>query len=453
MSMSRDIFVVFFVLALLTLPVGGISSVARADEFTSTNFTITAPTISSGGYATSTSFTLQSIVSPFAVGTSSITSFGLNPGFLFYPFVSTPVVTATAGDAQVALSWTAASGVLGWTVGGYDVGQSTASGGPYSYSSVGNVTSSTRTGLTNDTTYYFVVVPKDALGNRIATSTQVSGTPVASSPSPSPSPSPSGGGGATGGGGAPAPSSSGASVFFTGRAYPRSTITLLKDAGVAATTIAGSDASFSITLSGLSGGSYIFSVYGEDKDGNRSSLLTFPVTVTAGANSNVGGIFIAPSIAVDKSEVKRGDAIAFFGQSVPSSDILISVNSEEEFFARTVADNDGVYFHNFDTSFLELGAHSSKSRSSIGNIETSSFGRAATFIVGTKNVAAVATKKGLRGDMNGDGKVNLVDFSIAAYWYKRTLSGDIVAKETANLNGDGKIDLVDFSIMAFNWTG
>ena len=451
MSMSKGLFVAFFVFALVIFSAGGIFSVALADEFTSTNFTVTAPTISSGGYATSTSFTLHSILSPFAVGTSSITSFGLNPGFLFYPFVSTPVVTATAGDAEVALSWTASSGVLGWTVGGYDVGQSTASGGPYSYSSVGNVTSSTRTGLTNGTTYYFVVLPKENVSSiRIATSTQVSGTPEAAEDE-------GGGGGGPGGGGPGggpgAPAGSGASVFFTGKAYPRSTITLLKDAQVAATTIAGADAAFSMTLSGLSGGSYIFSVYSEDKDGVRSSLLTFPVTVTANVNSNVGGIFIAPSIAVDKSEVKRGDAIAIFGQSVPKSDILISVNSEEEFFARTVADGDGIYLYNFDTSFLEHGTHSSKSRSSIGNIESSSFGRAATFIVGTKNVAAVATKKGLRGDMNGDGKVNLIDFSIAAYWYKRVLSGDIVQKEVANLNGDGKIDLIDFSIMAFNWTG
>src|SRR3989344_569382 len=179
MSMSKGLFVAFFVFPLVIFSAGGIFSVALADEFTSTNFTVTAPTISAGRYASSPSFPLQTIISPFAVGTSSITSFGLNPGFLFYPFVSTPVVTATAGDAQVALSWTAASGVLGWTVGGYDVGQSTASGGPYSYSSVGNVTSSTRTGLTNGTTYYFVVVPKDALGNRIATSTQVSGPPEA----------------------------------------------------------------------------------------------------------------------------------------------------------------------------------------------------------------------------------------------------------------------------------
>ena len=106
---------------------------------------------------------------------------------------------------------------------------------------------------------------------------------------------PSGGGG--GGGGYIAPITS---VVFSGRAYPRSTVTLLKDAQVAATTISGTDANFQISISGLSGGNFIFSVYSEDNKGIRSSLLTFPISVTSGATTNVSGIFISPTIGVDK---------------------------------------------------------------------------------------------------------------------------------------------------------
>ena len=57
-----------------------------------------------------------------------------------------------------------------------------------------------------------------------------------------------------------------------------------------------------------------------------------------------------------------------------------------------------------------------------------------------------------KGDANGDRKINLIDFSIAAYWYKRALTPQ--AKSSGvDVNGDGKVDLIDFSIMAFNWTG
>jgi len=264
--------------------------------------------------------------------------------------------------------------------------------------------------------------------------------------SAAPSTPSSGGGG--GGGGAAIISAPSTAVVFTGRAYPKSAVTLLKDAQVAASTIAGIDSNFSIALSNLSAGNYIFSIYSEDKDGVRSSLFTFSVSVTAGVTTNVGGIFIAPSIAVDKSEVKRGDNIAVFGQSANKSEITIMISSDEDFFLKTNADNNGVYLANFDTSPLDYGSHSAKSKAAVAGA-ISSFSSAAGFTVGAKNVAYIRpVKKVLKGEINGDGRVNLVDFSIVAYWYKRPSPPLKV-----DLNGDGKVDLIDFSIMAYYWTG
>ena len=55
----------------------------------------------------------------------------------------------------------------------------------------------------------------------------------------------------------------------------------------------------------------------------------------------------------------------------------------------------------------------------------------------------------LVGDANGDGHVDLIDFSIAAYWYDRSEA----PPAHVDLNQDGKVDLIDFSILAFHWTG
>jgi hypothetical protein len=254
-----------------------------------------------------------------------------------------------------------------------------------------------------------------------------------------------GGGGGGEGGGIYIPPQT--TVTFSGRAYPKSTVTILKDAQIAATTIAGADANFQVSVSGISGGNYIFSVYSEDNKGVRSSLLTFPVSVTSGATAKVGGIFIAPTIAVDKSEVKRGDNIAIFGQSAPNSEITIAVNSDEEFFAKTPADKDGVYLYNFDTSPLTMEQHFTRSKAAY-NGEISSFSKSISFLVGVKNIMAELPKVAAKGDLNNDRRVNLVDFSIAAYWYKRSSPPTNV-----DLNSDGKVDLVDFSIMAYYWTG
>src|SRR4029450_8592456 len=61
-------------------------------------------------------------------------------------------LTATPGDAQVALSW---AGTIG--ASGYHVKRSGTSGGPYVGIACPTGTSYVDTGLTNGTTYYYVV--------------------------------------------------------------------------------------------------------------------------------------------------------------------------------------------------------------------------------------------------------------------------------------------------------
>lgn len=263
---------------------------------------------------------------------------------------------------------------------------------------------------------------------------------------------PSSGGGGAGGGGAGfaplVPNVPDTNVVFSGRAYPLSRVSILKDGQLVVTTIAGPDSNFTATVSGLSSGNYTFAVYGEDKNGLRSSLFSFPIFITSGVTTKIGGIFIAPTISVDKSEVRRGDNIAIFGQSVPNSEITISVNSPQEFIIKRQADKDGVYLLNFDTLVLDKGKHETKSKSSIEG-DLSSLSNIVNFLVGDKNVSLDNAKKcSKKGDVNSDCRVNLVDFSIVAFWYRKQNP-----PKNVDLNFDGKVDLVDFSIMAFNWTG
>lgn len=259
---------------------------------------------------------------------------------------------------------------------------------------------------------------------------------------------PTSGGGGGGGGGA----SRTAQVVLTGRAYPKSEITILKDAQVVATTVADESASFQVLVKGLSAGTYIFSIYGEDKNGVRSSLFTFPVTVTKGILAKIDSIFVAPTLTGDKVEVRRGEPITFFGQSVPDSFVTIQVNSNETHYVKASAGTDGVYLYNFDSTPLEIGGHSARSRGVAGEL-ISSQSAAYEFQVGTKTVFRETQQCSPKADLNADCRVNLVDFSIAAYWYLRPLTPAFLLREAAHLSGDGKVNLIDFSIMAFYWTG
>lgn len=146
-------------------------------------------------------------------------------------------------------------------------------------------------------------------------------------------------------------------------------------------------------------------------------------------------------------EVKRGDILTILGQSAPGADISLFIGSDEEILKKTKADALGNWLYKFDTDEIDYGDHSSRARAAKdGDITT--FSNVIAFKVGTKTVFASPAKKSLQGDVNRDGRINLIDFSIAAYWYKRSSP-----PASVDLNGDGKVNLVDFSIMAYYWTG
>jgi hypothetical protein len=258
------------------------------------------------------------------------------------------------------------------------------------------------------------------------------------------------GGGGGGGGGTPPPAST--QVNLSGRAYPFSPIKILQDGQPVASTAAGSDGFFTFALEVLTAGNYHYSMYAGDYEERRSSLFSFTLGIARGSTTNVSGIFLAPTIDTDKAEVKQGDPVVILGQAFPGATVTISVNSEEQHFITVTAGPDGTYYHEFDTSVLELGQHFTKSKAATDG-EESPFGTAVAFLVGDKNLAKPTDQTCGKADLNCDGRVDLVDFSLAAYWFNRELSADFIALERERLSEDGRLDLVDFSIMAYYWTG
>jgi Glycoside hydrolase family 44 len=87
-------------------------------------------------------------------------------------------LAATAGNQQVSLTWTASSGATS-----YDVKRAATSGGPYSQVGAPTSTSYINTGLTNGTTYYYVVSALNATGES-ANSSPVSAAPSTPSSAP-----------------------------------------------------------------------------------------------------------------------------------------------------------------------------------------------------------------------------------------------------------------------------
>lgn len=243
------------------------------------------------------------------------------------------------------------------------------------------------------------------------------------------------------------------SLIISGKAYPNSQVTLLSDGEIRDEIKAGSKGDFEFILSNLSPGFYLFTLYAEDNQGRRSSLLNFQVFVKAGETTRTLGVFLSPTIDIDKISVKKGEPLQIFGQANSDSDVIISVSSEDEKFFKIPVEKDGSYLYALDTNILEIGQHYTKSRQIYLNQSISPYSKTLSFNVGTISQSKKPSKCSLKGDLNNNCRVNLIDFSIAAFWYKKKLNQEFLKIEKENLNGDGKIDLIDFSILAYYYTG
>src|SRR5882724_5254606 len=81
-------------------------------------------------------------------------------------------LTATAGNAQVSLTWTAATGATT-----YNVKRGAVSGGPYTTVNSPSTTTFNDTSVTNGTTYFYVVSAVNTYGQS-ANTAEKSATPI-----------------------------------------------------------------------------------------------------------------------------------------------------------------------------------------------------------------------------------------------------------------------------------
>lgn len=250
-------------------------------------------------------------------------------------------------------------------------------------------------------------------------------------------------GGGGGGGGGYEPPATETKVIIKGLAYPSSFITLLQDGRVGGATIADPQANFKFEIANITPGIWTFGIFAEDKAGRKSITFSFTSSVTAGVTTTISGIFLPPTIEIDKTLVQKGETLNILGQTAPKSEVTIFVHSKE-IAEKTKAGNDGLWFYPFDTTPLAEGSHSTRAKATSPEGLLSIFSQTLAFNIGKKEIEIAYS---IRGDINGDKKVNLIDFSILLYnWGKPK-------NPAADLNNDGKVNLTDFSIMLYWWTG
>lgn len=233
-------------------------------------------------------------------------------------------------------------------------------------------------------------------------------------------------------------------VHFSGRAYPGSTVHIKKNGTEIATTVADPLAMFDVQLT-VDPGSVTFAIYATDTDGMDGKAFQVTLMLAEGSTTTVSGIFLAPTIDIDDVNYSVGETITIFGQTVPNSDVTVTVSSNPT-MQDVTADSSGVYQSQFvaGSGNLVVGAHTGSSKATAPDSQVSETSGTVAFTIGQAASCGAGP-----GDLNCDGRVDLVDFSILLYYWNQQNP----ELQAADINGDGVVGIVDFSIMLYYWTG
>lgn len=297
---------------------------------------------------------------------------------------------------------------------------------------------------------YYTEQCDDGASNGIAngyctlTCTQVS-PPVSTTTPPVPPPVSSGGGGGGGSFQGIIPVRADTRVIIQGKAYPGATVNILKDGQVIGQVASDNSADFLYEMGNVTPGATTFGFWATDGRGVRSLTFTTTFQVTQNAVTTVSNVFLPPTLSLRERKVAQGGIVESFGTSAPNARVSLFVDKDTDARSVATSTSDGSWTSAFATGDLANEAfHAVRAmfeQFGSGDQAKSGFSQSVNFYIGERDVQVPGS-----ADLNKDGKVNLVDFSILLFHWG-------TSNPTADINADTRTDLTDFSIMLFNWTG
>lgn len=292
-------------------------------------------------------------------------------------------------------------------------------------------------------------------------------------------------------------------LTFSGKTTPNAQITFMESGAVIGTTQADSNGNFSKSLVYFEQGVRTVNIYFTDSENRTSSTISYTVFLQLGLDTSVGNIVLPPTIALDATEITKGDTLTLLGEAVPSSTITLFFSDNTS--VGTTAGTSGSWQYEYNTSSLSAGNYTVYTKASTGGgyqsevSETKSFtitaavltptptpiitptpGPANTPAPGQTNTpgpAATSTPipptptpkpkpKLLPSlisqlfDFNQSGRIELTEvYDVVKKWavnwrsYLAIIRGGQKAGkekyETCDLNHDGVCNLVDFSVLMY----
>ena len=229
-------------------------------------------------------------------------------------------------------------------------------------------------------------------------------------------------------------------VVLRGKAFPGSIVSILLDGRELGTATADTNADFLYSTNTVPPGTATFGFLARDARGVTSITTSVVFEVVQSAITTVANVFIPPTLTVTPARVEPGDSFTMTGHTVPHADVSVDIRPGGSTPLTAKANAAGVWTIQADSASFDRGAYTAKAAFRLSPLVKSGFGKAVSFSIGTD------ARTGRSPDLNQDGKVNLVDFSIFLLSWNTD-------DEEPDFNEDGRVNLADFSIMLFAWTG
>ena len=243
-----------------------------------------------------------------------------------------------------------------------------------------------------------------------------------------------------------------ATVIISGYAFPGSSVTVLVDGQIAQSNVnVGATGLFTTTIEAIARGVYTFGVYAIDRNSTKSTTFSTTFSVAGARTSTLSNIHLMPTIVATPNPVSPGAVVNFSGFAIPNSTVTLELTQDKSGSdpktLTATSDSSGKWNTTQSTTGFSQGTWKirGKSNQTTGGISTN-FSQYTFFSIGGTAVPV----SGNNSDLNRDGKVNLIDFSILLFHWN-TNGG--TSNPPADINHDGKVSLTDFSILVFNWTG
>lgn len=234
-------------------------------------------------------------------------------------------------------------------------------------------------------------------------------------------------------------------ITISGKTAPATFVYFIEDGIIKGTDYSDYQGNFAQIFLAQSPGDHIFDIYSIDSNDLNTSPMELNFYAPVSQVTSVSDFILSPSMQISSSTISQGDDLVASGSAIPGGQITIFTDTPLRTYSASAAAS-GLWDYTItNTSDYIVGDYRIYGLVQDGYGVQSINSNSINFSV-VSGSSGGGTQCGdiTHGDLNCDGSINLIDFSMLMYYWG---TNDV----TTDINNDGLVNLTDFSILMYWW--